>query len=77
MIEVLVPDDAPLSARFVLEFEVIGAVDEDGLPQEMKAQALVIIDQQRMIESTCQPDGRRSSSARDFRSCSDLFPCRP
>lgn len=52
MIEVLVPDDAPLNARFVLEFEVIGAVDEDGLPQEMKAQALVIIDQQRMIEST-------------------------
>ena len=52
MIEVLVPDDAPLNARFVLEFEVIGAVDEDGLPQEMKAQALVIINQQRMIEST-------------------------
>ena len=52
MIEVLVPDDAPLNARFVLEFEVIGAVDEDGLPQDMKAQALVIINQQRMIEST-------------------------
>ena len=51
-LEVLIPDDAQLNTRFVFEFEILGVVDDEGLPQEMKVQALVIIDQQRMIEST-------------------------
>ena len=51
MLELLVPEDAPLNTRFVLQFEILGAVDDEDLPREMKAQALIMLNQQRLIES--------------------------
>ena len=54
MLELLVPENAPLNTRFVLEFEIFGAVDNDGFPREMKVQALVILNQQRIVESSAE-----------------------
>ena len=51
-LEVLVPDDAPLNTRFVLEFEILGVVDDEDLPVEMLVQALVILNQQRGLDSS-------------------------
>ena len=50
-LEVLLPEDASLNTRFVLEFEILGVVDDEGLPVLMKTQALVMINEQRQIES--------------------------
>ena len=47
--DVLIPDDAPLNTRFVVQFEVLGAVDENGLPMPMSVQALVMLNQQRQL----------------------------
>ena len=47
--DVLIPDDAPLNTRFVVQFEVKGAVDETGLPMPMSVQALVMLNQQRQL----------------------------
>ena len=51
-LEVLIPDDAPLNTRFVLEFEILGVVDDEDLPVEMLVQALVILNQQRGLDSS-------------------------
>ena len=51
-LEVLLPDDAPLNTRFVLEFEILGVVDDEDLPVEMLVQALVILNQQRGLDSS-------------------------
>ena len=51
-LEVLIPEDAPLNTRFVLEFEILGVVDDEELPVEMLVQALVILNQQRGLDST-------------------------
>ena len=48
-IEVLIPQDAPLNTRFVLRFEINGAVDEEGLPNPMMTEALVMLDKQRSM----------------------------
>lgn len=50
-LEVLIPDDASLNTRFVLEFEILGVVDEEGLPVIMKTQALVMLNEQRSVEA--------------------------
>lgn len=50
-LEVLIPEDASLNTRFVLEFEILGVVDDEGLPVQMKTQALVMLNQQRSLES--------------------------
>ena len=50
-LEVLIPEDASLNTRFVLEFEILGVVDDEGLPMQMKTQALVMLNQQRSLES--------------------------
>ena len=47
--DVLIPDDAPLNTRFVVQFEVLDAVDENGLPIPMSVQALVMLNQQRQL----------------------------
>ena len=49
-LEVLIPQDAPLNTRFVLRFDIDGAVDEEGLPNPMMAEALVMIDKQRSMD---------------------------
>ncbi len=51
-LEVMIPHDAPLNTRFVLEFEILGVVDDEELPVEMLVQALVILNQQRGLDST-------------------------
>lgn len=50
-LEALLPEDASLNTRFVLEFEILGVVDDEGLPVLMKTQALVMINEQRQIDS--------------------------
>ena len=45
----LIPADAQLNTRFVFEFEILGVVDDEGLPVEMKVQALVMINEQRAM----------------------------
>ncbi|MBR68600.1 MAG: hypothetical protein CMA86_03715 [Euryarchaeota archaeon] len=49
-LEVLIPQDAPLNTRFVLRFDIDGAVDEEGLPNPMMAEALVMLDKQRSMD---------------------------
>ncbi len=51
-LEVLIPSDAPLNTRFVLEFELLGVVDEEDLPVEMLAQALIMLNTQRGVDSS-------------------------
>ena len=51
-LEVLIPDDAPLNTRFVLEFEILGVVDDEKLPVDMMVQALVMLNQQRGFDSS-------------------------
>ena len=48
-LDVLIPDNAPLNTRFVLRFDIIGAVDENDLPQSMTVEALVMLNQQRSV----------------------------
>ena len=48
-LDVLIPEGAPLNTRFVLRFDVLGAVDEDNLPKAMSAEALVMLNQQRSV----------------------------
>ena len=48
-LDVLIPDDAPLNTRFVLRFDILGAVDENDLPKPMTVEALVMLNQQRSI----------------------------
>lgn len=50
-LEVLIPEDATLNTRFVLEFEILGVVDDEGLPVQMKSQALIMLNEQRSLES--------------------------
>ena len=50
-LEVLIPDDATLNTRLVLEFEILGVVDDEGLPVQMKSQALIMLNEQRRLES--------------------------
>ncbi len=50
-LEVIVPDDAPLNTRFVLQFEFLGVLDDQDLPREIILQALVLLDQQRQVDS--------------------------
>ncbi len=50
-LEVLVPEDTPLNTRFVLRFDIDGAVDDAGLPQPMVAEAMVMLDQRRSMEA--------------------------
>ena len=50
-LEVLIPESASLNTRFVLEFEILGVVDDEGLPVQMKTQALVMLNQQRSLAS--------------------------
>ena len=50
-LEVLIPADAQLNTRFVFEFEILGVVDDEGLPVEMKVQALVMINEQRAMNT--------------------------
>ena len=52
-LDVLIPEDAPLNTRFVLRFDIRGAVDENDLPKPMTVEALVMLNQQRSI--TLQP----------------------
>ena len=49
-LDVLVPEDAPLNTRFVLRFDVMGAVDDEGLPRTLNTEALVMLNQQRNVE---------------------------
>ena len=49
--EVLIPEDASLNTRLVLEFEILGVVDDEGLPVQMKTQALIMLNQQRRLAS--------------------------
>ena len=51
-LEVVIPSDAPLNTRFVLEFELLGVVDEEDLPVKMLAQALIMLNEQRGIDSS-------------------------
>ncbi len=51
-LEILVPEDAPLNTRFVLRFDVEGAVDEAGLPLPMIGEAMVMLDQRRSMEAS-------------------------
>jgi len=51
-LEILVPEDAPLNTRFVLRFDVEGAVDDAGLPLPMVGEAMVMLDQRRSMEAT-------------------------
>jgi len=48
-LDVLIPDAAPLNTRFVLRFDIYGAVDESGLPKPMVAEALVMLNEQREV----------------------------
>ena len=50
-LEVLIPDEA-LNTRFVLEFEILGVVDDEELPVDMMVQALVMLNQQRGFDSS-------------------------
>ena len=49
-LEVLIPDHAPINTRFVLRFEITGALDQEGLPVEMEEEALVMLDRQRSMD---------------------------
>lgn len=48
-LDVLVPESAPLNTRFVIRFDVLGALDENDLPTAMNAEALVMLNQQRSV----------------------------
>ena len=50
-LEVLIPRDASLNTRFVLEFDILGVVDDEGLPVQMKTQALIMLNEQRSLDS--------------------------
>jgi len=58
-LDVLIPDAAPLNTRFVLRFDIYGAVDESGLPKPMVAEALVMLNEQRevVLETGMDRDG--------------------
>lgn len=48
-LDVLVPEGAPLNTRFVLRFDILGALDENNLPTPMTVEALVMLNQQRIV----------------------------
>ena len=48
-LDILIPENAPLNTRFVLRFDILGAVDENNLPRPMVAEALVMLNQQRSV----------------------------
>jgi len=49
-IDVLLPDDAALNTRFVLRFDIDGAVDENGLPMPLVQESMIMLNQQRSME---------------------------
>jgi uncharacterized membrane protein len=49
-LEVMVPETAPLNTRFVLRFDIDGAVDENDLPITMNKEVMVLLDQRRSME---------------------------
>ncbi len=49
-IEVLLPEDAALNTRFVLRFDIDGAVDENGLPMPLVQESMIMLNQQRRME---------------------------
>ena len=51
-VDVIVPDDASLNTRFVIQFEILGSVDTNDFPVTLMAEHLVLLDQQRMIEAS-------------------------
>jgi hypothetical protein len=49
-LEVMIPETAPLNTRFVLRFDIDGAVDENDLPITMNKEVMVLLDQRRSME---------------------------
>lgn len=51
-VDLLVPADATLNTRFVVQYEILGSTDENGFPSTLIVEHLVVLDQQRRIEAT-------------------------
>ena len=54
-VDLLIPDGMELNTRIVVRFEVLNAVDEEGLPVPMMVEQLVVVDQRRSISLTAIP----------------------
>jgi len=54
-VDLLIPEGMELNTRIVVRFEVLNAVDEEGLPVPMMAEQLVVVDQRRSISLTAMP----------------------
>ena len=54
-VDLLVPDGMELNTRIVIRFEVLGVVNDEGLPVTMVAEHLVVVDQRRSVSATAVP----------------------
>lgn len=54
-VDLLLPEGMELNTRIVVRFEVLNAVDAEGLPVPMMAEQLVVVDQRRSVSLTAMP----------------------
>lgn len=54
-VDLLIPEGMELNTRIVIRFEVLNAVDEEGLPVPMMVEHLVVVDQRRSVSLTAIP----------------------
>jgi len=54
-VDLLVPDGMELNTRIVIRFEVLGVVNDEGLPVTLVAEHLVVVDQRRSVSATAVP----------------------
>jgi uncharacterized membrane protein len=47
--ELLLPDDLALNSRIVISYEIIGAIDENGLPYTMETEAMMMVTKKRTL----------------------------
>ncbi|MBQ70957.1 MAG: hypothetical protein CMA65_05665 [Euryarchaeota archaeon] len=59
-VDILVPDDASLNTRFVIQYEILGSVDENGFPTTLTVEHLVILDYQRRIDASFVSESNES-----------------
>tara|TARA_B110001452_G_scaffold245278_1_gene229861 strand:+ start:17395 stop:20964 length:3570 start_codon:yes stop_codon:yes gene_type:complete len=51
-LDVMVPGNSSFNTRFVVLFEILGSVDENGFPVVLSVEHLIILDQQRSVETS-------------------------
>jgi len=54
-VDLLIPEGMELNTRIVVRFEVLNAVDDEGLPVTLVAEQLVVVDQRRSVSVTAVP----------------------